>query len=104
MVSDGHSTLPPPRLIEISATVVRRTVRATLIWINGRPTPWCYSLDLSSLSFTYRCPEMGLRVESFASAKPSEGVYEGVACFACGRVHLVELATGKVQGQEQPAK
>jgi hypothetical protein len=57
-------------------------------------------------SFTYRCPTTGFRVESFASTKPLVGGYEGVACVACGRVHLVDPATGKVAGEdrEQPPK
>jgi len=57
-------------------------------------------------SFKYRCPDTGFRVESFASTKPSVGGYEGVACVACGRVHLVDPATGQVVGEdtEQPPK
>jgi hypothetical protein len=45
-------------------------------------------------------------VESFASIKPLVDGYESVACVACGLVHLVDPATGKVVGgdTEQPPK
>ena len=57
-------------------------------------------------SFTYRCPKAGLRVQSFASTKPLVDGCERVECVACGRVHLVDPATGKVVGEdsEQPPK
>jgi hypothetical protein len=35
---------------------------------------------LAMTSFTYRCPETGFRMQSFASTKSADSVYEGVAC------------------------
>jgi hypothetical protein len=65
---------------------------------------WRYPLDMSA--FSYRCPETGFRVESFASANPSHALYENVTCVACGRLHMVDPTTGNVAGEdtEQSAK
>jgi hypothetical protein len=49
----------------------------------------------------YRCPDTGLRVPSFESTKTSDGTYDVVTCVACGRVHLIDPATGKVLGQDK---
>jgi hypothetical protein len=51
--------------------------------------------------FMYRCPDTGLRVPSFESTKTSDGTYDVVTCVACGRVHLIDPATGKVLGQDK---
>jgi hypothetical protein len=51
--------------------------------------------------FMYRCPDTGLRVPSFESTKTSDGTYDVVTCVACGRVHLIDPATGKVPGQDK---
>ena len=52
--------------------------------------------------FLYRCPNTGYRVQGFVAEDVSEDPerYEAVTCLACQRVHLVNLATGKVLGAE----
>jgi hypothetical protein len=65
-------------------------------WAEERARP----LAMSSLSFTYLCPNTGLRVESFASTNPLIDGHEAVTCVACGRVHLVDPATGKVRQED----
>jgi hypothetical protein len=62
----------------------------------------CRAFDLEP--FTYRCPDMGLLVQSRASTRTSDGAYDVVACALCGGVHLINWATGKTLGEaeEQP--
>jgi hypothetical protein len=47
---------------------------------------------------TYRCPRTGLQVQGCAAADPliDGEIYEPVTCTACGRIHLVNLKSGKV--------
>ena len=48
-------------------------------------------------AFTYRCPRTGLQVQGWAADQLTEGeFYEPVTCIACGRVHLINLKSGKV--------
>jgi hypothetical protein len=53
------------------------------------------------LTFIYRCPVTGLKVQGwFGDGPPAdEGeVYEAVTCLACTRTHLVNPKTGRVLG------
>jgi hypothetical protein len=64
-----------------------------------------YSLMMSPLMRRfYRCPNTGLRVQSYACIKTSDGAYEVVVCTICRGVHLIDPATGKVLGEDQGAK
>jgi len=51
--------------------------------------------------FTCRCPNTGYYVQGSASTKTSDGACETVACIICGGVHLIDLATGKMLGEEK---
>jgi hypothetical protein len=52
----------------------------------------------------YRCPNTGLRVQSYACVKTSDGAYEVVTCTICRGVHLIDATTGKVLGEEKDAR
>lgn len=52
----------------------------------------------------YRCPNTGLRVESYACIKTADGAYEVVTCNICRVVHLIDRATGKVVGEAETAR
>jgi hypothetical protein len=58
----------------------------------------CCPLDMP---FTYRCPDKGRLLQSRGSTMTSDGVYEVAACALCGRLHLINLATGKVVGEAE---
>jgi hypothetical protein len=53
--------------------------------------------------FIYRCPNTGFHVQGwFPDDEESEragNVFVGVACLACGVVHLVNPKTGKMAGE-----
>ena len=52
--------------------------------------------------FLYRCPNIGQTVQGWsADEMPDDDVYESVTCLACTQVHLVNLKTGKVLGEEE---
>ena len=52
--------------------------------------------------FLYRCPNTGQTVQGWsADEMPDDDVYELVTCLACTQVHLVNLKTGKVLGEEE---
>jgi hypothetical protein len=52
-------------------------------------------------TFLYRCPNTGLNVQGWSADEvPSSETYEVVTCLACGRVHLVNPATGKTPDDE----
>jgi hypothetical protein len=50
-------------------------------------------------AYIYRCPNTGQSVQGW-SAEPIEDDerFEAVTCAACGTLHLVSPATGKVLG------
>jgi hypothetical protein len=52
----------------------------------------------------YRCPNTGLRVQSYACIKTADGAYELVTCTICRGVHLIDARTGKVLGDEKDAR
>jgi len=53
-------------------------------------------------AFVYRCPNTGLRIHAFAAEgiTEDEDTYEPVTCIMCRQVHLVNLSTGKVLGED----
>jgi hypothetical protein len=53
---------------------------------------------------TYRCPDSGLRVQSYARVKTADGDYEVVTCTICRGVHLIDARTGKVVSKENDAR
>jgi hypothetical protein len=53
------------------------------------------------MPFTYRCPNKSRLLQSRASIRTSDGAYDVVACALCGRVHLINLATGKTLGEAE---
>jgi hypothetical protein len=64
-----------------------------------------YSLDMSTLMHrVYRCPNTGVRVQSYACIKTVDGVYEVVTCNICRGVHLIDRASGGVLGGDKDAK
>jgi hypothetical protein len=50
---------------------------------------------------SYRCPNTGLRVQSYACIKTADGAHEVVTCNICRSVHLIDLTTGKVLGEDK---
>jgi hypothetical protein len=50
----------------------------------------------------FLCPSTGYRVQGWLADNGSDDsdAYQSVTCLACQRVHLVNLATGKVLGAE----
>ena len=54
--------------------------------------------------FLFCCPITGQTVQGYSEAtEPAEDerlYYEGVACMACGRFHIVNPATGKLLSEE----
>ncbi len=52
-------------------------------------------------NFIYRCPTTGHNVQG-STPEVGEGQdhYIAETCLACGRVHLVNPATGKLMGEE----
>jgi hypothetical protein len=49
----------------------------------------------------FRCPNVGAKVQAwFAEDVSDEDVYESVTCSACGSLHLVSPATGRVVGAD----
>jgi hypothetical protein len=58
----------------------------------------------SMKAFLYRCPNTGFRVQGLTpDADESEraaGVFVGVTCLACGRLHLVNPKTGETAGED----
>ena len=64
-----------------------------------------YSLVMSTLMHrSYRCPNTGLRVQSYACIRTSDGAYEVVTCTICRGIHLIDLVTGKVLGEDKETK
>ena len=64
-----------------------------------------YSLDMSTLmQRSYRCPNTGLRVQSYACIRTSDGAHEVVTCTICRGVHLIDPATGRALGEDKDTK
>ena len=56
------------------------------------------------VSVVFRCPNTGLNVQGWVADDPTEGeaeAYEAVTCTACTRMHVINLKTGKMLGDEE---
>lgn len=62
-----------------------------------------YSVMSTLVHRLYRCPNTGLRVQSYASIKTADDGYEVVTCNICRGVHLIDTATGRVLGEDKNA-
>jgi len=53
-------------------------------------------------AFVFRCPNKNVRVQGWTAEDTSDddAAYAPVQCTACGRVHYVNLTTGKVLGSD----
>jgi hypothetical protein len=64
-----------------------------------------YSLDMSTLMHRlYRCPNTGVRVQSYACIKAAVDAYEIVTCNICRGVHLIDRASGRMLSEDENAK
>ena len=58
-----------------------------------------------SRTFLYRCPNTGQTVQGWSADQLTDenddDTYQSFACVGCTRVHLVNLKTGKVLGEEE---
>jgi hypothetical protein len=55
-------------------------------------------------TFLFRCPNTGLKVQGWSAEEmPDDGRndYETITCAACGQLHLVNQASGRVLGDTQ---
>jgi hypothetical protein len=56
-------------------------------------------------TFLYRCPDTGRTVQGWSAEEVSDqdhdNAYQSVECLACTRVHLINLKTGKVLGEQE---
>ena len=64
-----------------------------------------YFFGMSTLMHRlYRCPNTGVRVQSYACIKTADVGYEIVTCNICRRVHLIDRASGTVLSEDEYAK
>jgi len=64
-----------------------------------------YPFAMSTLMHRlYRCPNTGVRVQSYACIKTVDGVYEVVTCNICRGVHLIDRASGRMLSEDEDAK
>ena len=54
-------------------------------------------------TFLYRCPNTGQNVQGWSADEVTDDddTYQSFQCIACTRVHLVNLKTGKVLGEQE---
>jgi hypothetical protein len=55
-------------------------------------------------TFLYRCPNTGQTVQGWSADEVPDGddnSYQSFTCVACTGVHLINLKTGKVLGEEE---
>jgi hypothetical protein len=62
-----------------------------------RPLRW---LDDAMRNFIFRCPVSGLSVQGSDTGTESAPHYVAESCLACGGVHVVNPATGKLLSEE----
>jgi hypothetical protein len=54
--------------------------------------------------FLYKCPNTGLYVQGWSGAESENlQVFEIVACPLCKLSHLINVRTGRVVGEKEPA-
>jgi hypothetical protein len=96
--------MPLPRYPGRDAMLVPQTAKeANLLWIKrhrSRPTKL-----QKMIPFLFCCPATGKYVQALRPDEQPEldagDSYVGVKCLACGRLHLVNPATGKVLGGDE---
>ena len=68
----------------------------------GRSFCLCYFLAMST-TLLYRCPNTGRTVQGWSAEEVTDDddTYQSFPCIACTRVHLINLKTGKVLGEEE---
>ena len=49
----------------------------------------------------FKCPQTGLNVQHRFTDEPADRTLVSVSCPACTRLHLIERATGKLQGDRR---
>ena len=68
------------------------------------PSPFClcYFRPMPR-TFLYRCPNTGQNVQGWSADEVTDDddTYQSFQCIACTRVHLVNLKTGKVLGEQE---
>ena len=66
------------------------------------PFGLCYFRPMSR-TFLYRCPNTGQNVQGWSADEVTDDddTYQSVECVACTRVHLVNVETGKVLGEDE---
>jgi hypothetical protein len=55
-------------------------------------------------TFLYRCPNTGQNVQGWSADEVTDDdddTYQSFPCIACTRVHMVNLKTGKVLGEDE---
>jgi len=55
------------------------------------------------MPFLFRCPTTGEEVQGFLveeTLSDNPDAYEPVTCLSCGQVHLINLKTRKIAGEE----
>jgi hypothetical protein len=54
-------------------------------------------------TFLYRCPNTGRTVQGWSADEVTDDdeIYQSFECTFCTRVHLVNLKTGKVLGEQE---
>ncbi len=56
-------------------------------------------------SFVFRCPNTGLQVHGWDTARDTEDareMFEAVECLACGQLHMINPSAGKTVGADKP--
>jgi len=53
------------------------------------------------VNFVYCCPATGLNVQGFGYESVPADRYIAQGCVACGGIHMVNPATGKLVGEER---
>ena len=58
---------------------------------------------LMATTFLYRCPSTGQTVQGWSAEEivDDENVYKSVACLICTQLHMVNMKTGKVLGEDE---
>jgi hypothetical protein len=82
--------------------VDKREPADPLTWIKGED---CTSRQACSMNnFIFKCPQTGMNVhwqaDEIAPEQP-QCTYETVVCPACGRLHFINRASGKLLGEQR---
>jgi hypothetical protein len=92
------------------ARVPRQLPKMLRLWFSAIDLPQfarAKSCDAHSCRpFLYRCPITGLNVQGFIAEEIRDDpkTFEAVTCTVCGRTHLINLKTGRVQASRMRAQ